>query len=165
MESTFESQLREATTRLSEQLVQEVVQIIFQRLGIGARLDLKPAAIPASGGGAAPGKKSVSKPSKVAVPKPITPRSERDRPLDARRQRLLTVVTSSRGLSLGELQRSTGFPRTFVRRALKELRSAGHVYMAGDRGLARYAGSLAVAQQAHVAARLAQRKDGGKSSE
>jgi hypothetical protein len=163
MESSFEAQLRDVTARVSEQLVQEIVQVIFARLGFASGAPAAFRAAVRSSAGHAP--KHVSKPGKVSAVKPAAKskggRKKGDKPLDGRRQRLLSVISSSKGMSLGELQRSTGFPRTFVRRALKEFRGAGRVYMAGDRGLARYGTSQAVAQQAYVAARIAQRKDGG----
>lgn len=112
---------------------------------------------------AAPVKAAPAKAAKVAPakrgPKPGAPKKAgtRIRRSGAELQKALEVieraVKAGRGLAVGQIVKSTGMKKASVVAALKELRGAKRIFLAGDRRFARYAGDARTAELASTTAR------------
>lgn len=63
------------------------------------------------------------------------------------------TVKASDGMSLSDVAKATGEPKSLVQAALKSLKTAGRIHQAGDRRQARYAGTAKAAKAASEAAR------------
>lgn len=112
---------------------------------------------------AAPTKATPANPAKAAPakrgPKPGAPKKAgtRIRRSGAELQKALEVieraVKAGKGLAVGQIVKSTGMKKASVVAALKELRGAKRIFLAGDRRFARYAGDARTAELASSAAR------------
>lgn len=68
-------------------------------------------------------------------------------------ERVASVVAGSEGVSAGEVERLTHLSRGQVVAALRALKESGRIFMAGDKRLARYGATRAIAERASQAAR------------
>jgi len=66
---------------------------------------------------------------------------------------VLHIVTTSDGVGVSDVVKSSGLQAAPVSAALKALRAEGRIFMGGERRFARYAGSQAAADRASLAAR------------
>jgi len=126
----FRHELRSVVSRFADQLTDEVTSVILRRLGMK--------------NGAAPLAAATKRP--IAVP---SNRSRAPAVAAAQRDRIASFVTKSKGVSLSEIGRATGISSGALKYSLKLLRRQKKVYMAGDRGTARYAGNQSLADAAH----------------
>jgi hypothetical protein len=125
----FRSELRSVVGRFADQLTDEVATVILKRLG------MKNGAVPT----AAKGKRPAAPQNRSRAPAVAA----------AQRDRIASFVTKSKGVSLSDIGRATGITSGALKYSLKLLRKQKKVYMAGDRGTARYAGNQALADAAH----------------
>lgn len=148
MADPFERELEELVRRYSQELTREITAIILRRLGVSAE--------PARSR-AAPATRAPRAAARAAEPTRAKPETRRKRASAEQRtaavDEVARVVEASRGLSVGEIERSSGLPRAAVAAALKKLKDEGRVFMGGTRRFARYASTQAQADRASLDAR------------
>jgi len=156
METTFEADIRATLERITQRLAREIVAAILGQFGLrsGAGIALAP-----------PPRATERSPRTVKARSTTTPTSKRARSSAsgrsprvyhdaiAAREKLAGVINASSGMSLSEIAKAAGMKRPTLQYSLRSLRQEKRVFMAGDRGYARYAGSVEVAKKAHDAAR------------
>jgi DNA-binding transcriptional ArsR family regulator len=158
MAQPFDAELEELVGKFAHDLADQIRILILRRLGIergpAARTATRsprtaPAPLPATA--------RVKRPAKaVATKGPVSERRQ-TRPSSEERaaaiDRILRIVQSSAGLSVGEIERQSGLSRSVVGSALKALKEQGRVFMGGTKRFARYATTQAAADQASLEAR------------
>lgn len=144
MPDDFEVALEKLVADHARALAQDVTALILGRLGIAKAPAVGRAAPTSSNRG---GKvKSLPKPGRAKR----TRLSSRER--DDVVERVASAVTASDGVSSGEVERLTKLTRSQVVAALRALKESGRIFMAGDKRLARYGATRAVAERASSAA-------------
>jgi hypothetical protein len=143
---TFDAELRAILEPVVSQLASDLQNLILSRL-------LGSAGVPPRAATKAT-RAVTQKPSKPAAAAPKAPAKKKARasrnPADAaaRRARILEVVQKGPGLSASDVAKATGYPRETVDYSLRILRKEKRVFMAGNRGSARWAGSAEAARKA-----------------
>jgi hypothetical protein len=160
MADQFEVELQRLVTRVANELAREITSLILRRLGIDegrvARglgrfrgADLPPVLRQGARG---KGRRGAS--AGGTRPRGTAPRA---RPTTEERAAIVEqverVVADSGGLSVGEIERSSGLPRSAVASAIKMLKDQGRMFMGGTKRFARYATTQETADRASVEAR------------
>jgi len=155
MADAFEEELEKLVTRLSRELAQEITSLILRRLGIEGAPGARALGPVVGRGGRILGGPRTSpgrRPRPARAPAPSKTSGRRTRSTAEERQAILreveSAVSSSSGLSLGEIEKKTGRSRAAVSTALKTLKDQGRMFMGGTRRFARYATSQAGADRA-----------------
>jgi DNA-binding transcriptional ArsR family regulator len=163
MAQPFDAELEELVSKFSRELADQIRSLILRRLGI----ERAPASRPSPK--AAPARSApVSTPARVkrapstsrapaTVRAPVSERRHAARPSTEERaasiERIARIVANGSGLSVGEIERQSGFTRSAVGSALKALKDQGRIFMGGTKRFARYATTQATADQASLEAR------------
>jgi DNA-binding transcriptional ArsR family regulator len=163
MAQPFDAELEELVSKFARDLADQIRSLILRRLGIertaaaprAASRPLPPRSAPASTPSPGRGKRTAA--PRAAARAPVSERGRGARQTSEERaatiERIARIVSSSAGLSVGEIERQSGLSRSAVGSALKALKDQGRIYMGGTKRFARYATSQAVADQASLEAR------------
>jgi hypothetical protein len=147
MPDDFEAELEKLAVRHARALAQDVTALILGRLGIASassptrvRAARKPAdRVAADRVAVVSGSKKRQRLSRL----------DRDQVIE----RVASAIAGSDGLSSGEIEALTKLPRGQVVGALRTLKESGRIFMAGEKRLARYGPTRAVAERASQAGR------------
>lgn len=150
----FSAQIVELVRRMPDEAILELVKnrlgmAPFRGLGQQARQQRH-----------RPARAAAPAPKSKRAPVPVAPRGAKPRRAAAvtqDRQETLEaverVVKASTGVSASEVAKASGIPQPRAAAALKELKLEKRIFQGGDRRFARYAGDLAAAEAASLAAR------------
>ena len=169
MAQPFDAELEELVSKFSRELADQIRALILRRLGIERAPTTRPNSSLTSRASArsATASAPVSPPSSRAkraptrapatVRAPVSERRHASRPTHEERaasiERIARIVANGSGLSVGEIERQSGFTRSAVGSALKALKDQGRIFMGGTKRFARYATTQSAADQASLEAR------------
>ncbi|MDI1446760.1 hypothetical protein [Polyangium sp. 6x1] len=169
MAQPFDAELEELVSKFSRDLADQIRALLLRRLGIERApatrsSSLSPRAVtvrsaPASAPAAPPSSRAKRAPTRApaTVRAPVSERRHASRPTHEERaaaiERIARIVGHGTGLSVGEIERQSGFTRSVVGSALKALKDQGRIFMGGTKRFARYATTQAAADQASLEAR------------
>jgi hypothetical protein len=160
MADQFEVELQHLVARVAHELAREITSLILRRLGIDegrvarglGRLrgaDLSQVLRQGARGRARRGAGGSARLKGTPAPRARATTEERAA-IVAQVER---VVAGMEGLSVGEIERHSGLPRSAVASALKALKDQGRMFMGGTKRFARYATTQEAADRASVEAR------------
>ncbi|MDI3285204.1 hypothetical protein [Polyangium sp. 15x6] len=166
MAQPFDAELEELVSKFSRDLADQIRALILRRLGIERAPQTRPApratsvrSAPASAPAAPASSRTKRAPSRApaTVRAPVSERRHASRPTTEERaaaiERIARIVGNGSGLSVGEIERQSGFTRSAVGSALKALKDQGRIFMGGTKRFARYASTQTAADQASLEAR------------
>lgn len=147
MADDFQVELEKLVARHARALADDVTTLILGRLGVAARPPRSPVGASAPKGAAKRGEAKGT----------VAPVRRRKRSSSGERDDVMGqvagVVSSSEGVSAGDVERLTRLSRAQVVVALRALKESGRIFMAGEKRLARYGATRAIAERASHAAR------------
>ncbi|MDI1429683.1 hypothetical protein [Polyangium sorediatum] len=167
MAQPFDAELEELVSKFSRDLADQIRALLLRRLGIErapATRAPNPRTVqvrsaPASTPSAPTSSRTKRAPNRApaTVRAPVSERRNAARPTHEERaaaiERIARIVGNGSGLSVGEIERQSGFTRSAVGSALKALKDQGRIFMGGTKRFARYATTQAAADQASLEAR------------
>ncbi|MRG97947.1 hypothetical protein [Polyangium spumosum] len=163
MAQPFDAELEELVSKFSRELADQIRALILRRLGIERAPASRPAprstparSAPVSTPTPARTKRAPNR-APATVRAPVSERRHAARPTSEERaaaiERIARIIANGSGLSVGEIERQSGFTRSAVGSALKTLKDQGRIFMGGTKRFARYATTQAAAEQASLEAR------------
>ncbi len=170
MAQPFDAELEELVSKFSRELADQIRGLILRRLGIERAPASRPAARATPARSQASSASSATPPASSRAKRapnrstpgpasraPVSERRNFARPTNEERaaaiERIARIVANGGGLSVGEIERQSGFTRSAVGSALKVLKDQGRIFMGGTKRFARYATTQAAAEQASLEAR------------